>query len=603
MKFIKNKKIIRTVIVVIIIITIITLFALKKDDVSAYTTTPVIMGNITQTISETGTIKAANELDLNFLNSGKVAVINHEVGEVIKTGTVLSELDFGSLLNKKDEAQASLDFARGNYAKLLAGSTNEDIAIVKASVSQALVKHEAALKELENTKETNRIKIEQAERTLSDLESSNSIYTTPVGQSVKTTHQHTIDKANATALTIIKNKITLTKTSLDLIKNTLEHEEGEDLISIIDPSMKNLTNTYYKKALKLIPSVEANYLNANNSKQNQDVLNSLNEVYNLLEIVFNSLDYCFTALEKSVTSSSFTQTTLDTLKASINLEQTTISTAMSSIQGSSHTLESAILSYSNALTSARDFLTTVEANEMQQITLAESKVNTSLENWKTAKAQLNRTTAQASSHDKYLALARIRQSEAVLNSINRQIDDSIIKAPIDGTITSVNYKVGEQVSSSGKSMITMLGEDNFEIEVLISESDIAKVKKNDLTEISLDAYGDNIKFQGKVLFIEPAETIIQNVVYYKVIIIFEPEGQSLKSGMTANVFLANGGKNNVLLIPSQAIIDNPGNGKIVKVLKENKIIEKQISVGIKGDNGLIEIISGLEENENVITSN
>ena len=52
----------------------------------------------------------------------------------------------------------------------------------------------------------------------------------------------------------------------------------------------------------------------------------------------------------------------------------------------------------------------------------------------------------------------------------------------------------------------MLGENNFEIEVLVSEADIAKVEKDDEVIITLDAFGDETEFTGIVYFIEPAET-------------------------------------------------------------------------------------------------
>jgi multidrug efflux pump subunit AcrA (membrane-fusion protein) len=152
-------------------------------------------------------------------------------------------------------------------------------------------------------------------------------------------------------------------------------------------------------------------------------------------------------------------------------------------------------------------------------------------------------------------------------------------------------------------MMTILGENNFEIEVLISESDIAKVSKDDQTKITLDAYGDDVEFQGKVFFIEPAETVIQNVIYYKVIVNFDPGEQNVKSGMTANVLLTTNEKNDILVIPARAIIDRNSDNKTVKVFENNEVIEKQVNLGLEGDNGLVEIISGLKDADNIITSN
>ena len=58
----------------------------------------------------------------------------------------------------------------------------------------------------------------------------------------------------------------------------------------------------------------------------------------------------------------------------------------------------------------------------------------------------------------------------------------------------------------------------------------------------------------------------------------------------------------VLYLPSRAILTRPGtNQKYVRVLdKNNQVVEKDIVIGLKADDGLVEILSGLEENETVV---
>lgn len=511
----------------------------------------------------------------------------------------------------------------------MAGATEEDISVAKAGVRQAKASHEASLRELETTKETNKVSLEQARRTLADLESSASIDITPSEQSVqaaetgllntKATYQHSIDKAKDTALAAIENKIAQSKTTLDTIISTLEDEDGKDLIGVTDISSKDHTKSYYNDALTLIPVAENERFKAAASNKDSEVLEVLDEVYELLENIFSSLKYCFKALEGSVTSSAFTQTKLDALKAGISLEQTTIATALAVIQSASHTLDSAILTYAtsvsvaedslaqakaaydNTLIRARDALSTASVTGEQRETIGRSKVDATMEAWQVAQAQLSRTIAPVSKYDKTLYLARIRQAEAALSTVKRQIEDSIIRAPIDGTITKVNYEIGEQVGVGGRAMLAILGEDDFEIEVLISEADIAKINKDDTAEVTLDAYGDDIKFQGQVFFIEPAETVIQDVIYYKVNVNFDPGEQNIKSGMTANVLITTDEKKDILVIPNRAVVDRNGEGKIVRVLENNEVVEKSVSLGLRGDGGLVEVVSGLKENDNVIT--
>ena len=69
--------------------------------------------------------------------------------------------------------------------------------------------------------------------------------------------------------------------------------------------------------------------------------------------------------------------------------------------------------------------------------------------------------------------------------------------------------------------------------------------------------------------------------------------------MTAEVEIYTGKKDNVLILPLDAIIYKHGK-KFVKALKDGKIIEKEIQTGLISESGQIEIISGVSEGEKVI---
>jgi HlyD family secretion protein len=164
-----------------------------------------------------------------------------------------------------------------------------------------------------------------------------------------------------------------------------------------------------------------------------------------------------------------------------------------------------------------------------------------------------------------------------------------------------NFERGEQVSP-GQTVFALQGENNYEIDVDISESDIIKIKKGDQAEITLDAFGEDRKFQAAVDFIEPAQTVIQDVVYYKVSLKFSDAKEQLldvKSGMTANVKIITAKQDKVLVVPERAVIDI-GQGKIVRILRNGKLIESPVKTGLRGDGGLIEISSGVGEGDDVV---
>jgi len=199
--------------------------------------------------------------------------------------------------------------------------------------------------------------------------------------------------------------------------------------------------------------------------------------------------------------------------------------------------------------------------------------------------------------DHELALAK---AQAALDLVKNQIANNFIKAPVAGTITKKNYEAGEQFALS-RPVFSLLGANNFAIEVDVSESDIAKVSLNDPVEITLDAFGEDVKFAGLVKFIEPAETVIQDVIYYKVKINFDGRGKDIKSGMTANANITTAKKDNILIAPSRAVIKKNSNGKFVRLLIGQQITEVSVTIGLRGDNGLVEILTGLSEGDAVVT--
>jgi len=196
------------------------------------------------------------------------------------------------------------------------------------------------------------------------------------------------------------------------------------------------------------------------------------------------------------------------------------------------------------------------------------------------------------SYDASLAGAQASLAQAVANR-----NKSVIIAPVDGVIGKIDAKVGEYVSS-GEDVVKIVSP-HFEIKVDIPETDITKVSFGDEAEIKLDAFGEDVKFAGMVTEIEIGETVIQDVVYYTVTLTLEEDGENeILNGMTADVLFFTEEKENVLYIPSRAVRNN--GSKYVRVLKDDEVEEVAVKLGLRGDDGLIEIIEGLEEGQEVI---
>jgi len=629
------KKVKKRIIIIVILLALIGLAATyyvsaNKKNIT-YTTTKVQRGNIIQTVSETGTIKADNEVNLSFANSGKINSINVKVGDKISSGQVLAELDYAALNIKKQEAAAGLAVVQGNLSKLISGATTQDIAIAQANVSQAQKNYNAAISSLDKIKKTVNENISQAQRALNDLQSSASTDVTPAEQAIMTAqinltntkaiYQKDIDNSIKNALVVLSDKINVVNNSLDVLNRTINDEDGKDLISVKNTTFITQTRLEYNNAINYLNIAKASLAKASADKSNGNVQGAVDDVWNLVNEANKALKSCYSALENSIISASFSQSDLDTLKASINKEQGLISAAVSVVQQTMQDLDSVILNYNtkvssaddalgqaktnynDAVSKAKNALTTAKVSGDQQINAAQSSVDSAREGQAVVQAQLAKVLAPANSYDVALLQSQIKQAEANLNAVVKQIDDNKIKSPIDAVVTRIDYKVGEQ-ATPGKTAIAILGENNFKIEVLISEADISKIKINQNVAITLDSYGENVKFNGVINFIEPAETVIQEVIYYKIVILFTDKNISytIKSGMTANVVITAENKENILIIPNRAIIDKENGGKFVRILLDNQqVAEKDLTLGIRGDDGVVEVLSGVNEGENVIT--
>jgi HlyD family secretion protein len=269
-----------------------------------------------------------------------------------------------------------------------------------------------------------------------------------------------------------------------------------------------------------------------------------------------------------------------------------------------------IRDFLNILAGAINSLTTDDVNHQTTIqnyktsvSNARTEVSSALTNLLEARETLNSApsvTGNSSSNfdDVRAGEARVESLRANISSIQAELSKLVLRSPISGVITKSDAHVGEIVSS-GESLISVISDKKLEIEANISEVNIGKVRVGNSVSITFDAFPNNT-YNGNVVYIDPGETIVDGVPTYKVTINFTDEiSNDVRSGLTANLKIKTAEKENVIKIPRYAI-QKKGDISFVTIKVGNREERREIVTGLIGKDGTIEVISGLEEGEEVV---
>ena len=213
-----------------------------------------------------------------------------------------------------------------------------------------------------------------------------------------------------------------------------------------------------------------------------------------------------------------------------------------------------------------------------------------------AENRLSLLTRRSPQIDIDLFQNQVKQAQKQVQFYENEIRQSKIISPLNGRVVEIKKRIGELAQPSPQDvLIVVLPLGPFEVKVDIYEEDINKIDIGNLVEITLASFSDQV-FSGRVISLNPSEKIINDVVYYETTLSFESLVEGIRPGMTADVVILTSPKNNVLLIPRSALLKKEGKN-IVQVKKENSLEEREVVLGIKGANDLVEVISGVEEGD------
>jgi len=205
--------------------------------------------------------------------------------------------------------------------------------------------------------------------------------------------------------------------------------------------------------------------------------------------------------------------------------------------------------HAKAKVSVEDALRSLErSRELRKRELmAQSDLDAAQTAYDAALAQLNVNQAQTA------------QAQAGLNQSMVDLNNTVIRSPVDGMVISRNIDVGQTVAASlqAPTLFTIANDlAKMEVHTSVDEADVGNVRQEQPVTFTVDAFPAR-RFRGKVHQVRNAPTIIQNVVTYDAVVRIDNKDLLLKPGMTANVQFLVSEKEDALTIPNMALRFKP----------------------------------------------
>lgn len=255
-----------------------------------------------------------------------------------------------------------------------------------------------------------------------------------------------------------------------------------------------------------------------------------------------------------------------------------------------------------------------KARDDELKTLAQN-LETARDNYESAKRNLESTKTQVANEISSLA-DNLKTAKAGANNLDsveienltEELEKSLIKAPADGTVTEVNAKEGQAPAAAVAKIETI---DTLRIESQVKEYDKNSVAVGTLVEITSDsAMGETYK--GKVISIDPvpmpasADNKTGEVLYKTTIELDEGQESKLAPGMTLRVKYIMSEEKNTFKVPTDAVFERDGKNYILALKdmgKDKYQIQKvEVSLGLSNDAETAIKSKDLKENDKVLAT-
>jgi HlyD family secretion protein len=214
-------------------------------------------------------------------------------------------------------------------------------------------------------------------------------------------------------------------------------------------------------------------------------------------------------------------------------------------------------------------------------------------------------------------------ADAEIAKAEEDVANTVIESPIDGTVIKVNSEVGEMVvigitNTPGTTIMEVADLNEILFKARVDDTSIALLKRGQRAHVHVPAYPDRV-FEGVVTNVALANTDDKDTLtkYFKSDVLLKTDGERIPSGLTADAEIETKRHDDVIAVPSQAVLGRPADelpeavrsspdvdkaktiASVVYRMIDGKAVVTPVTVGASNATHTI-ITSGLKEGEKVI---
>lgn len=552
---IKHKRLIVIAAIVILAGTGYGLYRWRSGSVAEtrYITGTVGRGTLVVSVSGTGQVTSVKQVDLKPKASGDLTKVNVQVGQKVKAGDLIAQLDSSDAVQAVRDAEVSLETARLSQERLY--EPPDDLSLLQSQnfLTQA---QEAKLKAEDDLRSAYDDSYNTVSDAFLDFPGVISGLHDVLFLATASSSQANIDYYSDATLRYDDRATTFA-------------QDARDTYDAARTAYDDNFETF-KASSRASSEAELESLLDQTYEAAKEISEAIRAANNLIQFYQNTL------IVRDQTPKSVSNTQLSSLNGYTG-------------QINSHL--SKLLSAKNSFKNSRDAIVGAERTIVER--------TASLEKLQAAPDPLDVRSQELS----------VQQRQTALADARAKLADYVVRAPFAGTVVAVNVEKGDAVSS-GTAVATLVTDEQI-IEITLNEVDVAQVKVGQPATVTFDALPD-LTLTGSVAQVDAVGTTSQGVVNYGVQLSLDTQDERVKPGMSVSVAIIIVTKMDVLLVPNAAVKTANG-GQYVEVLDEAQITaaaaggvtsavapqRQTVEIGVANDEST-EILSGLAEGQTIV---